>query len=475
MLAAAYAIAALALGLLFYKLGLSKKYTRKIVHILVGFEWVILYHFMGNTVHFLVVCVVFTAALAAAHFFRLFPAMTSDGENDPGTVYYGVAMSVMSLICLLVDGRMMIPFGIGVFCTSFGDGLAGVVGQLVRKHNPKIFRKKSLIGTLTNFIVSSFVALVFTNVFSLSLSIWQCFAIGILAAGVELVGVFGLDNVFVTVFTAFLAYGMIYYDGVMNFIIPIIATPFIISTVLHKKALTPWGLVGALVLDLVISLVFMNFGFTVLISFFILSLAIDKVKKLKKREDTITKKEGARDLVQVIANGLIPMVMAMLFAFTVNYAFLVAFVASLAEAFADTAASGIGVYSRSTFDPFRMKRCECGLSGGMSVIGTLAALVGSVLISFIPMLFGVYANNLTPVIISSVAAFLGVLFDSLLGSLLQVKYRCEVCGKITEREGHCNRPTKRVSGFSFFDNDVVNLLSGAFTALVASVVYILVY
>ena len=54
-----YGVLCLALGLIAYKLGMNKKYTRKLVHILVGFEWVILYHFMGNTVHFLIVCLAF--------------------------------------------------------------------------------------------------------------------------------------------------------------------------------------------------------------------------------------------------------------------------------------------------------------------------------------------------------------------------------------------------------------------------------
>ncbi len=457
--AVVYVLFAIGLALLFYKFGMPKKFTRKIVHILVGFEWVILANFMGATYHFLIVCVVFTAALALSFFKKLLPAMSSDGENDPGTVYYGVSMTVMSIVCLFLP-EMLVPFGIGVFCTSFGDGLAGVVGQLVRKHNPKIFRNKSLLGTLTNAIASFGVAMIFRAIYSdLSLSIWHCVFIAILSAGLELIGAYGLDNLFITLGVAFFTYSLVTWEGTALYVIPIITAPLIIAAIIEKRALTVYGLIMAMIMDFVVSAVFGNLGFLVLISFFVGSLLVDKAKKHKKREDTITKKEGTRDLIQVLANGLVPTAMAMMYGFTDNVVFLVAYVASFAEAFADTVASGLGVYSKSTFDLFKMRKCECGISGGMSVIGTLSSLVGAVLISLY-----LGTINWYYVIAASAAAFLGVIFDSFLGSVFQIKFKCSECGKITERYTHCDKPTKQVAGFAFFDNDVVNLLSGVFAA-----------
>ncbi len=463
-----YVVVVLAAALVLHKLGLPKKFTRKLVHVLVGFEWVILSHFMGASIHFLIVCLVFTAGLLASYLLKLLPAMSSDEENAPGTVYYGVAMSVMSFVCLFLP-EMLVPFGVGVFCTSFGDGFAGVVGQLVRKHNPKVFRNKSLIGTLTNLVVSFGVAFVISNVYDLGLTVWHCIFIGILSAGLELIGAWGLDNIMITLGVSFLSYALATSPTVISYIVPILVTPILIAAVIGKRALTGWGLVGALVLDLVVSLSFGNFGFVVLLSFFVGSLIVDKIKKRRKREDTITKKEGTRDLVQVVANGLVPLMMALLYVRTTNPAFLIGYVAALAEAFADTVASGLGVYSKSTFDPFKMKKCECGISGGMSVVGTLSSFVASVIIALIPFAFGIYGMNLWPVVIVALAAFGGVVFDSFLGSVFQIKYTCSVWGALTERERHCNRPTARHSGFAFFDNDVVNLLSGVFAAAVASI------
>ena len=113
-----YGLICIAFGLLLYKLGLPKKYTRKTVHILVGFEWTILYIFMGPSLHFLAVCLAFTLLLLVTHVKKLVPAMSSDGDNAPGTVYYAVAMSVLATVSYF-EPRFVLPFGIAVFCTSF--------------------------------------------------------------------------------------------------------------------------------------------------------------------------------------------------------------------------------------------------------------------------------------------------------------------------------------------------------------------
>ena len=82
-----YGVLCLALALLAYKHGMPKKYTRKLVHILVGFEWVILYHYMGTgSTHFLAVCLVFTALLALTYRGKLLPMISSEDNNSPGTV-----------------------------------------------------------------------------------------------------------------------------------------------------------------------------------------------------------------------------------------------------------------------------------------------------------------------------------------------------------------------------------------------------
>lgn len=461
-----YGLLCLLLAVILHKLGVSKPYCRKAVHILVGFEWVILYVFMGPSIHFLAVCLAFLALLSVIYFKKFLPMISSDGENAPGTVYYCVAMSVMAFICLFVPD-MTVPFGIGVFCTSFGDGFAGLVGQSIKKYNPKIFRNKSLFGALANLLTSFCVAEIFTLSFDMGLSHWQCFLIAAMSVMLELLGAFGLDNILITLVTSFLTYAFMYLPWVSSYIAPIMLTPLVIIIVLQKKALTKKGLFVALILDLVISLTLRNFGFVLLLSFLFLSIAIDKVKKLGKHEDSITKKGDCRDEIQVIANGLIPMLLAIMYFYTKDFLFIVSYAAVLTEAFADTVASGLGVFSRHTFDLFKMRRCQKGISGGMSVIGTGASLLGAILFSLLILPFGI--KSFSVVLVAALSAFLGVLFDSFLGSVVQVKYRCAVCSALTERESHCGTPTVKARGCKFFDNDVVNISSGVFTAIVSIV------
>ena len=166
------------------------------------------------------------------------------------------------------------------------------------------------------------------------------------------------------------------------------------------------------------------------------------------------------------------MMMALIYCGTLNPAFVVGYVAALAEAFADTTASGMGVFSKNVIDIFKMKKTVPGLSGGVSVIGTVSALFGAALISLVPVAFGMRSLKIYVIVV--VSAFAGMLFDSLLGSILQVKYKCVVCDELTEREVHCKKVTKKFSGFYFFDNDVVNLFSGLFAAVVATVSFMLI-
>ena len=176
--------------------------------------------------------------------------------------------------------------------------------------------------------------------------------------------------------------------------------------------------------------------------------------------------------MQVLVNSLVAAICAMAYVFTDDRIFVIGFVAALAEAFADTVASGIGVLRGKAFDIFRMKPCTPGLSGGMSVVGTSASLIGALIISLIAFAFG--KISIVEIAIITVAAFLGGIFDSLLGSLVQVKYKCSICETITEREEHCGQSTTKYRGIFFVNNDTVNLFGTIFAAALAILVVIIV-
>lgn len=469
----AYALLCLLIGFAAYKLGAPKKITRKIVHILVGFEWLILYHFFGGGAHFLAVCLICTALLSISHFKKLLPMIESSEDNSPGTVYYGIAMSVMALITLFVPD-MIIPFGIGVFCTSLGDGLAGLAGQWIKSpRNAKIYGSKTFYGSYTNILVCFIVAGVFNGKFDLGLSVWYILAIAFFATELELFTGKGLDNITVTLSASFLSYFLIHFDRAGEYIIPILFTPLMIAFAYKKKALSTGGIIAAIIVDILISLAFGNFGFVMLLAFFLGGIITDKFKNKYKNKGRKEKRATeCRSYIQVLANSLTASICALCYLFTKQNLFVIAFVASLAEALADTAASGIGVLSGRAYDPFRHRPCTPGLSGGMSKLGTVASVFAALLMSLIALCFG--SIDLIDVAVITLASILGAIFDSLLGSLLQVKFKCPKCGKITESKEHCSTPTTHHSGITCVTNNTVNLLSTIFSAILAGLLYYII-
>ena len=463
-----YGLLCLVIALVLYKMGMPKQYTRKVVHILVGFEWIFLYNFLGAGIHFLIVCLAFLALLIVAHFKKLMPMISSDDDNSPGTVYYAVAMSGVAFVGCFVP-EVMLPFGVGIYCTSIGDGCAGLFGQMIKKYNPAVYRKKSLFGTLINFVCSLLSALVMSLVFGMGLSAFDIIAIGLVSALYELIVGKGLDNIVITWGITALVYAFIYWPSVYNLIIPIILTPIVVIFAKKKSALSATGLVAAIALDVVVSLTLGNLGFILLLSFFVFGIVLDKIKKrIKSSSEDIEAKGSKRDAFQVLANGLVCALCAVLFFASRNRIFLVAFVASLAEALSDTAGSSLGALAKRVIDPFRFRATEAGLSGGMSIPGTIASLGGSLVIALLGFGFGLV--DIFGMIIALSAGFLGSVVDSMLGSLLQAKFKCRVCHKTVEKETHCGHKTEKISGLSFIDNDAVNLLSNLFSAVIAALI-----
>ena len=465
-----YALLCLFLAFVLYKIGVTKKTTRKVVHILVGFEWVILNYFMEASIHFLAVCLLFLGLLFVSHRKNLMPMISSDGDNAPGTVYYAFAMSIMAAVALFIP-EMMLPFGIGVFCTSLGDGFAGFIGQsITTKFNKKIYGDKTIFGTLANFAFCLASILTLKYVFSIELSIFSCVIISIFAAELELFVGKGLDNIAVTLGASFLSFFIINYSGAMDYIIPILLTPIMIAFAYKKKALTKGGIIAAIAVDVIISISLGNAGFLILLAFFVLGIISDKIKKHNKNiEQNVKKMTECRSYKQVLANSIVATIMALLYATTSKTIFVIAFVSAFAESLADTFASGFGVFSRKTYDVVRFKPCKNGLSGGVSLLGTFCSLVGAAIISVISYFIGMISAF--DILVVVFCGFFGCVVDSILGSTVQVKYKCQECGEIIEKKEHCNLETKKHSGISFVDNNVVNLFGTIFAAILSYILY----
>jgi uncharacterized protein (TIGR00297 family) len=168
-----------------------------------------------------------------------------------------------------------------------------------------------------------------------------------------------------------------------------------------------------------------------------------------------------RDIGQVLANGGAGALIAVLSAIWPSPGWFPLFLGVMATVNADTWATELGTLSRR---PPRLittgRVVEVGTSGGVSPLGTAVSFAGGLLIGLAA---GLGDDRLTAVntaLIGGLAGLVGSAADSLLGATVQQIYYCDVCGKDTERRLHrCGNPTRPLRGWSWLNNDLVNLFS----------------
>ena len=206
-----------------------------------------------------------------------------------------------------------------------------------------------------------------------------------------------------------------------------------------------------------------------LLTFFITSSSFSRAfRKRKQGLDEKFSKGSERDAGQVFGNGglatLFVLVHALFPGSIIGWA---GFAASLAAVNADTWATELGVLNPT---PPRMitnprRQVEKGTSGGVSLFGTLASLLGASLIA-LPAAW--FADNWVLFPIIALAGLAGSLFDSLLGATVQAMYFCPTDQKETERHPlHiCGTPTVHVRGWEWLNNDWVNFACSAFGSLI---------
>jgi uncharacterized protein (TIGR00297 family) len=209
---------------------------------------------------------------------------------------------------------------------------------------------------------------------------------------------------------------------------------------------------------------------TLLVVYFAISTALSHAGKAAKerRVASIVAKGGARDATQVLANGATFAVAALVATIRPDIRWIAMGAGSLAASAADTWATEIGtLYGGEPRSILSWRAVPTGTSGGVSAIGTLAALAGAVFVALVVAALGWPSTVARNVMIGGVA---GALVDSLLGATMQSRRWCDVCERETERTVHdCGTSTRHRRGFVWLDNDLVNFLSNAAGGLIAAI------
>ena len=447
------------------KFNTDKELTRKCEHIATSASWAICYFFVGATYHLVIVNFLAMCALAAVTFGGLMKSVErDDADKSYGLFYFGLSTFVSISVAFIVNVEF-VPFtAVAYYCLALGDGLAPITARLAGKCNLKLFAPKSLVGFLTVFAISSLVAFAVSEIFSLGLSALFIISLGSLAAHAELYGRGGFDNV--TINFAVFGYLILNYYGLVStaLMIALLITPLFTVLASASKSLTFGGGVISFVY-IFVSALFGNLAVVLMIFilFFVESIISRATTRAFNKMTNLPKEKHARGASQILANTAVAIVSITLYFFLEAPIFLFASVVSIAEEFSDSIASDVGRLSRrAPRDILSFKSVDAGISGGVSVLGISSALFASFAAATIPFAFGEMEAGVF--LILAAVAFLGTLFDSVLGSAVQGLFRCPACNTLTEHTTHCDVEAVRIKGFKIITNSIVNLLSSAITA-----------
>lgn len=236
------------------------------------------------------------------------------------------------------------------------------------------------------------------------------------------------------------------------------------------KLLTGAGAMTAILGGVIIYLAFSWKGLVLIGLFFISSsfwsrfTAHARVKKVK----------DVRNSFQVLANGGGAFIASFGYYLNQDEAWVAFFIASLAAANADTWASEIGVLSkRQPIHIIKWQRLESGMSGAVTLLGTLAASCGAFIIALLGIILFQYTftNVVLSVFLLTSIGFLGCFLDTIIGAVFEVTYKCPSCGQIVEQKTHCGYKTILQSGIRFIGNNQVNFITTFFSGVIGGFVF----
>ncbi|GAA6618907.1 diacylglycerol/polyprenol kinase family protein [Scytonema sp. NUACC26] len=181
--------------------------VRKIVHIGTGNIILVAWLLSIPASVGITASIVASTATLLSYRFPILPGIDSVGRKSLGTFFYSASIGI--LIACFWSIQQPHYAVLGVLVMTWGDGLAALVGQRFGKHKYTVFGKqKSLEGSLTvtavSYLLSSSILL------SVQGNIWQTWlvslVVALVATGLEVFSMFGIDNVTVPLGSAAVAF-----------------------------------------------------------------------------------------------------------------------------------------------------------------------------------------------------------------------------------------------------------------------------
>ena len=218
----------------------------------------------------------------------------------------------------------------------------------------------------------------------------------------------------------------------LSYAVVTVAACFLLSGLTyHRKVLDLQGSILGFIMGLVIGLMGHIMWLILLLVFLVTAFAATRYKyALKNAMEVAEPDKGRRGFSSVMANGWVPMVVAVLSfpnpwleTFPKGLA-AVMFLTAISAAASDTIASELGVLSKEVYMITNFKRTRPGINGGVSALGTGAALAAAVYTSVTGWLVLAPTGQLSDfplwfMLVPVAFGFAGCQIDSLLGALFE--------------------------------------------------------
>ena len=176
--------------------------SRKFVHITFGLFVATWPFYLEKNTTMLLSLLLF-AGICASYFMHVFKAIHSTRNRFVGEMLYALGIFFASVLA-----REPWVFTVSVLVLALPDGMAAVVGTHKKNHTKKLYKRKTVAGTLA-FLMFAYVALLIGFASGNATAVGQqAFVVYIwlpvFLTFIELTAPWGTDNILLPVFTAFI-------------------------------------------------------------------------------------------------------------------------------------------------------------------------------------------------------------------------------------------------------------------------------
>ncbi len=354
--------------------------SRKALHILISIGVIFASYFISKY-EMISLCIVFIILNTISNFLRL---SKYEEKGNFGTILFPLSVLISSIF--YYENKNL--FFLSLFPMFFSDPIAATMGKKISKLH---FEGKTLIGSFTFFILTSIVCIYFSKNILFSLIFSYILTL------VELVSRRGTDNFLIVLFA------IILMNVKMELFLSAIFFAFLIAII---SVIFNWlDIRGSIGTFLIGSIILYSGGFKWTIPMLIFLIFGSLLSKLNE-------KKSKRNLYQVLANGSISFILSVINIFYPSDLFYFIHLCAISSMASDTFSTEIGMkFSNKAYFILNFKEVEKGISGGVSFVGFIGGILGSLIIS-------IFHSKWVFVFLIGI---LGNIVDSIIGATLENK------------------------------------------------------